>query len=134
MLSLSPAVKVYLAPAPIDMRKSIDGLQALVEGVLAQDPTSGHLFLFRNRGGDRIKILTWDQGGFWVHYKRLEKGRFQFPEVVGNAAEIAGQDLALLLAGIDLRGVRRLPRWNPLQTEREAGKPAEIRTSSGLAA
>lgn len=135
MLSLSPAVKIYVATDPADMRKSVDGLQALVEGVLAQDPTSGHLFLFRNRSGDRIKILAWDQGGFWIHYKRLERGRFQFPEVTGTSSvEIDAADLSLLLAGIDLRGVRRLPRWNPPRAGATAKAASEIRSSSGLAA
>lgn len=135
MLSLSPAVKIYVAAEPADMRKSVDGLQALVEGVLAQDPTSGHLFLFRNRRGDRIKILAWDQGGFWIHYKRLEKGRFQFPEVTGTSVEIDAADLSLLLAGIDLRGVRRLPRWNPPRGgAREMEPSPENRFPSGLAA
>lgn len=133
MLSLSPAVKVYLAAGPTDMRKSVDSLQALVEGVLAQDPTSGHLFLFRNRDSNRIKILAWEQGGFWVHYKRLEKGRFQFPEAAGPSLEIDAADLALLLAGIDLRGVRRLPRWSPLRPVASAANEPENRSPSGLA-
>lgn len=130
MLSLSPAVKVYLAAGPTDMRKSMDGLQALVEGVLAQNPTSGHLFLFRNRDSNRIKILVWEGGGYWVHYKRLERGRFQFPEATGTSVEIEASDLALLLAGIDVKGARRLPRWNPPRQVRgdQAGDALPIRS------
>lgn len=123
MLSLSPLVKIYLASAPIDMRKGIDGLAGLVESVLDQAPESGHLFVFRNRKNNRIKILVWDDGGFWLHLKRLEKGRFQFPEATEASVQVRAAELALLLGGIDWRGARRLPRWNP-----------EIRSPSGLAA
>src|SRR5437870_5352284 len=75
MLTLSPAVRIYLATGATDLRRSIDGLSALVREQLALDPLSGHLFLFRNRRGDRLKILAWDRSGFWVLYKRLERGR-----------------------------------------------------------
>jgi transposase len=79
MLTLSPAVRIYLATGATDLRRSIDGLAALVRERFTLDPLSGHLFLFRNRRGDRIKILAWDQGGFWVLYKRLERGTFAWP-------------------------------------------------------
>ena len=71
MLTLSPAVQIYLATGATDLRRSIDGLAALVRERFTLDPLSGHLFLFRNRRGDRIKILAWDRRGFWVLYKRL---------------------------------------------------------------
>src|SRR5205823_773514 len=74
MLTLSPAVRIYLATGATDLRRSIDGLSALVREQLALDPLSGHLFLFRNRRGDRLKILAWDRSGFWILYKRLEQG------------------------------------------------------------
>ncbi len=76
MLTLSPAVRIYLATGSTDLRRSIDGLSALVRERLALDPLSGHLFLFRNRRGDRLKILAWDRSGFWILYKRLEQGTF----------------------------------------------------------
>lgn len=113
MLNLSPAVKIYLATEPTDMRKGFDGLVGLVQGVLQQDPFSGHLFVFRNRSSDRVKILTWDHGGFWVHYRRLEKGRFRFPDSSDKVAQVEATELALLLGGIDLRGARRRARWEP---------------------
>ena len=74
MLTISPAVRIYLATGATDLRRSIDGLAALVRERFSLDPLSGHLFLFRNRRGDRLKILAWDRSGFWVLYKRLERG------------------------------------------------------------
>lgn len=113
MLSLSPAVRIFLATKPADMRKSVDGLFGLVQDVLQQDPFTGFLFVFRNRKSDRVKILIWDHGGFWVLYKRLEKGRFHFPEDPGTSVEVDAADLTLLLSGIQLAGARRAPRWSP---------------------
>ena len=95
------------------MRKGFDGLMGLVQAVLHKDPFSGHLFVFRNKRSDRIKILVWGQGGFWLHYTRLEKGRFRFPDSSAPVARIEATELAALLGGIDLRGVRRQPRWQP---------------------
>ena len=113
MLNLPPSVQVHLATKPADMRCSIDGLSALVKQVLALEPFSGHLFVFRNRRGDRVKILVWDRGGFWVLYKRLEKGTFRFPAGDRPSVEIDSGVLSLLLEGFDLRGVRRQPHWTP---------------------
>ena len=79
MLSVSPAVRIYLAAGASDLRRSIDGLAQVVRERFALDPLSGHLFVFRNRRGDRVKILVWDQSGFWVLYKRLEHGTFAWP-------------------------------------------------------
>jgi transposase len=79
MLMLPPTVRVYVATGTTDLRRSIDGLSMLVRDRLALDPLSGHRFLFRNRLGDRVKILAWDRSGFWVLYKRLERGTFAWP-------------------------------------------------------
>ena len=76
MLSLLPNTRVYLATEAVDMRRSFDGLSALVLDVLSEDPLSGHLFVFSNRVGDKIKILYYDGQGLCLWYKRLEKGRF----------------------------------------------------------
>lgn len=108
-----PSVRVYVSSVPADMRCSFEGLTARVVSVLEADPFSGHLFVFRNRRGDRVKILWWDRSGFVLWYKRLEKGTFHFPEATGAAIEMEAADLALLLEGIDLRGARRRPRWQP---------------------
>jgi len=111
MLTLSPAVRIYLATGATDLRRSIDGLSALVRERLALDPLSGHLFLFRNRRGDRLKILAWDHGGFWVLYKRLERGTFAWPVAdPGDPVAMRSADLALLLSGVDVAQTRRR-RW-----------------------
>lgn len=111
MLTLSPAVRIYVATGATDLRRSIDGLAALVRGRFDLDPLSGHLFLFRNRRGDRLKILTWDQGGFWVLYKRLERGTFAWPDTEAEGPVVLRpSDLLLLLAGVDLTHTRRR-RW-----------------------
>ncbi len=111
MLTLSPAVRIYVATGTTDLRRSIDGLAALVRERFDQDPLSGHLFLFRNRRGDRLKILVWDRSGFWVLYKRLEEGTFAWPtEADGVPVEMRSADLLLLLSGVDLTHTRRR-RW-----------------------
>jgi transposase len=108
VLTLSPAVRVYVATGATDLRRSIDGLAALVRDPLALDPLSGHLFLFRNRRGDRVKILVWDRSGYWVLYKRLERGTFAWPEADGPApVELRSSDLLVLLAGVDVGATRR---------------------------
>ncbi|MDX9734856.1 MAG: IS66 family insertion sequence element accessory protein TnpB [Thermoanaerobaculia bacterium] len=102
VLTLPPSVRVSLATGATDMRRSVDGLRALVLRHGLGDPYSGHLFVFRNRRGDRLKILVWDRSGFWVLYKRLEKGTFAWPETSeAGAMTIQAGDLALLLCGID---------------------------------
>jgi len=111
MLTLSPAVRIYVAAGVTDLRRSIDGLSVVVRDRLQLDPLSGHLFLFRNRRGDRLKILAWDQGGFWVLYKRLERGTFAWPdETHGDMVTMRSSDLLLLLSGVDLSHTRRR-RW-----------------------
>ena len=111
MLTLSPAVRIYLATGATDLRRSIDGLSALVRERFTLDPLSGHLFLFRNRRGDRLKILAWDRSGFWVLYKRLEQGTFAWPtDEPSSPVEMRSSDLALLLSGVDVAQTRRR-RW-----------------------
>jgi transposase len=113
MLTLSPAVRVYVATGTTDLRRSIDGLAALVRDALALDPLSGHLFLFRNRRGDRIKILVWDRSGYWVLYKRLERGTFAWPDTESPApVELRSSDLLVLLAGVDVTHTRRRPWYD----------------------
>lgn len=108
MLTLSPAVRVYVATGTTDLRRSIDGLAALVRDALALDPFSGHLFLFRNRRGDRIKILVWDRSGYWVLYKRPQRGTSAWPETEGPApVELRSSDLLVLLAWVDVTHTRR---------------------------
>lgn len=115
MLTLPHAVKVYVAAQAADMRKSFDGLSALVQGVLRQDPFCGHLFVFFNRKRDQARVLFWDRSGYCILAKRLEKGCFRLPELAADAthAVMEAADLALILEGIDLRGATRRKRWKP---------------------
>lgn len=121
MLSLSPAIRIFLASEPADMRKSIDGLGAIVRNQLGEDVYSGHFFVFVSRRGDRVKILTWSRGGFVVYYKRLEKGRFRLPSIPADASQVQidGTQLAMLLDGIDTTRVRRPAMWAPQPAARK---------------
>jgi transposase len=92
---------VWLYPQPIDFRKQIDGLVLLVADTLNLTPTSGQLFLFRNRTANKIKMLWWDRNGFWLLYKRLEKGRLKFPPIKNDAIEMGVEQLTWLLSGLD---------------------------------
>ena len=112
MFGLSAAVRVYFAKEPADMRKSFDGLSALVAGALELDPLSGHLFVFINKRRDRIKILYWDRDGMVVWAKRLERGTFRIPSAGSVRVEMTTAELAALLAGIDLNTARRRVRYS----------------------
>jgi transposase len=113
VLSLALPGKVFLCLTPADMRKSFDGLSELVRTGLGSDPLSGHLFVFRNKRGDRLKLLYWDADGLAVWAKRLERGTFQFPSTSSSAAsvEVTSTELALILGGIDLTTARRRVRY-----------------------
>jgi transposase len=111
MLSLALPGRIFLYTAPTDMRRSFDGLAALVRDQLGADPLSGHLFVFRNRRGDRLKLLYWDEDGLAIWAKRLEDGTFQFPAADATSVEIRATDLALILGGIDLGSARRRQRY-----------------------
>ena len=111
MLSLPSTLRIFLAVEPADMRKGFDGLSQLVRERIAQDPLSGHLYVFRNRRRDRIKILYWDRDGLALWYKRLEKGTFRFPEAKDGRVEVTPAEMAAVLEGIDLRHARRQARF-----------------------
>jgi transposase len=111
MLTLSPAVRIYLATGATDLRRSVDGLSVVVREHFGLDPLSGHLFVFRNRRGDRLKILVWDRSGFWILYKRLEQGTFAWPAATDTVSvTITSSDLLVLLSGVDVARTRRR-RW-----------------------
>jgi transposase len=110
-LNLPSALRIFLAAEPADLRKGSDGLAQLVRDRVAEDPLSGHLFVFRNRRRDRMKILYWDRDGFALWYKRLEKGVFRFPEAKNGRVEVTPAEMAAVLEGIDLSRARRLPRF-----------------------
>ena len=119
VLSIPSTPRVFLATAPTDMRKGFDGLFTLVENVIREDPFSGHLFVFRNRKRDRLKVLWWDTDGLAIFYKRLERGNYQFPTdsevsksgTTKSRCEIRSDELSLPLAGIDLGSVKRRRRY-----------------------
>jgi transposase len=108
MMMLPPGIKVFIATTPVDMRKSFDGLAAIIQTSLQQNSFSGHLFVFFGKKRDRIKIFYWDRNGFCYWYKRLEKGRFPLPQVPGASFTVSAQELCLLLEGIDLTHPKRL--------------------------
>ena len=113
MLSLPPVVRIFVATAPTNMHLSFDRLAALARDVIHQDPLSGHLFVFQNRLGDRVKILVWDRSGFCLWYKRLEQGVFHFPRAAATHLEVDAADLLLLLDGIELAQATRRARFTP---------------------
>jgi transposase len=117
------------------MRKSFDGLCGLVREQLGNDPASGHLFVFRNRRCDRVKILYFDRTGLAIWYKRLECGRFFWPAKGATAArEMDGAEMALILEGIELRGARQRKRFRlPPGYGQVVAAPAQ-EASAGLGA
>lgn len=125
MLTIPRSVHIYISSAATDMRRSIDGLMAIVKDELEGDVYSGHLFVFVSRRGDRVKILTWDKGGFVLYYKRLEQGHFRLPHMDPStmAVEIDATQLTMLLDGIDYSRVRRPKHWQP-QTDPPIAKKA----------
>lgn len=135
MLTLPPSVRIYLASSATDMRKSIDGLMAIVRNAWTLDAYSGHLFVFASRRGDRIKVLCWDRGGFVLYYKRLERGRFKLPplDATIDAVEVDAPMLAMLLDGIDATKVRRPKRWQPPQVTAHKGIDTQSKVGSTLA-
>jgi transposase len=111
VLSLPATLRIFLAVEPADMRKGFDGLAQLARERIAEDPLSGHLFVFRNKRRDRIKILYWDRDGFALWYKRLETGAFRFPEAKDGRIEVTPAEMLAVLEGIDLSRAPRLPRY-----------------------
>ena len=112
MIHLPASVRVYLCTSPCDMRKSFDGLHALVRDYLELDAMDGHLFVFSNRPRDRVKILYWDRDGFAVWSKRLEEGTYAMPfGEQDKRREITAQELGALLSGIDLKQAERRKRY-----------------------
>jgi len=114
MIHLPASVRVYLCLSACDMRKSFDGLHALVRDYLELDAFAGHLFVFASRRRDRVKILYWDRDGFAVWSKRLEDGTYAVPfgdEAIERRREITAQELGALLSGIDLSTAMRRKRY-----------------------
>jgi transposase len=111
MISVPAGVRIYLALEPCDMRKGFDGLSLMVQQSLGKDPFSGHLFLFRGKRSDRLKILYADANGMALFSKRLEKGRFVWPVTKEGSVALTPAQLSMLLEGIDWRAPQRT--WQP---------------------
>ena len=114
MLTLPPSVKIFVATAPVDGRKSFDGLSSLVHATFGQDPLSGHLFVFLNRRRTQVRVLFFDRTGYCIVSKRLEAGTFALAREATAGGEhivVDAGELALMLEGIDLAGTRQRKRW-----------------------
>jgi transposase len=112
-LDRASSVRIWLCTGPTDMRRGFDRLAEQAHTITRQDPQSGHLFLFRSRGGDRLKALWWDQDGYCLWYKRLEVGVFKLPKLSAgqSSVELRASELAMILDGIDLASVKRVQRY-----------------------
>ena len=123
MMLLPRAVRVYVATAPCNLRRSFEGLTNEVRATLEMDPLNGHVFVFLNRRRTMVKLLVWTRGGFTIVHKRLERGTFSFPSQVQpgvKSLELDAHELAMLLEGIDVSRARSSPRWEP---------PAQVRVA-----
>ena len=109
MLTLAPGLKIYVYTRPTDMRNGINGLSGIVRDQFSADPTDGSLFVFINRRGDRLKMLYFDGGGFWLYYRVLEAGTFEMISAEGESPviEMDTTQLAMLLAGVSLVASKR---------------------------
>jgi transposase len=111
MLSLGLTGHIWICVQAVDGRKSFDGLSSIVTTHLSRDPLSGDLFVFRNRRGDRLKILAWQGDGFALYVRRLERGSFAFPTAEAAAVSVTATELAMILGGIDWTQARRRRRY-----------------------
>ncbi len=114
MLSSALGTRIFICTSDIDMRQSFDALSGIVGSAMNLDPQSGYLFVFRNKRGDRIKVLYWDNDGFAMWYKMLPKGTFEFPDLENFSSagvEIEASTLRMILDGIDLSSIRRRQRF-----------------------
>ena len=116
MVNLPPSVRIFLATQPVDGRKGVYSLTAMVRSVFDHDPLSGHLYVFFTKRCDRVRLVYWDRNGFAMWTKKLERGRFHAPFEKEGKLSVMGveaAELGLILEGIELAGSRRRPRWIP---------------------
>jgi transposase len=111
MIGLPAGTRVWVAAGVTDMRKGMDGLAALVQTTLAENPFSGHIFVFRGRRGDLVKLVWFDGDGLCLFAKRLERGRFVWPQAASGTVALSAAQLSMLLEGIDWR--RPVKTWRP---------------------
>src|ERR1700755_464465 len=107
MFGIRPATRIYLAVGPTDMRKGFEGLYGLVRDKLQLEPLSGHVFLFCNKERNRIKVLFWDGSGLWVCAKRLEQGRFSWPQSGEASVQMRSEELLALVTGLEVQAKAR---------------------------
>jgi transposase len=110
---ISSPRRILVARDPVDFRKQLDGLAAVCEVRLREQPLDGTLFVFRNSRKTAVKLLMWTNGGFLMAYKKLERGCFAWPDLERDRGTITPAELAALMEGLDLSQARRLSRWNP---------------------
>jgi len=129
VFGIGRATRIYLAAGPTDMRKGFEGLYGLVRDRLLCEPLSGHLFIFCNAQRNRLKVLVWDGTGLWVCAKRLEKGRFSWPQSGDEQGKVTltQEELALLLGGIDLADTRRKQWYRKVQPAEHAAPQTACR-------
>ena len=129
MLSIPGRVRVFVARGPTDMRKAIDGLAAVTRDVFKEDPQSGHLFVFCNRARNRLKILYWEESGFWLFHKRLEKGCFAWPSPGDESGllPLSSAELHAMLGGLDFRSAKKRA-WYRQKKLQELKPPVALRT------
>ena len=111
MLTLGLTGRIWICTTPQDGRKSFDGLQAVATSHLGKDPLSGDLYVFRNKRGDRLKILAWQGDGFALYIRRLEKGTFTLPKAESVEVSVTATELAMILGGVELGSAKKQPRY-----------------------
>ena len=111
MLTLGLTGRIWVCVQPVDGRKSFDGLSAVVTGQLSRDPLSGDLFVFKNKRGDRLKILAWQGDGFALYLRRLERGTFAFPTSAAGEVSVSATELAMILGGVELATATKRARY-----------------------
>jgi transposase len=112
MIALPSGVRILLASQPVDFRRCLESLAALVQTALGENVFAGDIFIFRSKRGDRAKLVTYDGTGLWLHYKRLEIGRFVWPSPVAGVVQLSASQASVLLEGADWR------RINPVAVTR----------------
>ena len=119
MILAPAAVRIFLAREPADMRRSFTGPCGMVRDGMGADPLSGHLYCFRNKRGDKLKLLYFDRTGLAIWYKRLEQGRFHWPAMNAASLELNAAEVAFLLEGVDWKSLKRHKRFS-LEAARKA--------------
>ncbi|MBX9687531.1 MAG: IS66 family insertion sequence element accessory protein TnpB [Candidatus Obscuribacterales bacterium] len=117
MLNLPASDRIYFCVLPIDMRRSFDSLAELAREQMGEEPMSGHLFLFRNKTEDCLKVLYWDRDGYAIWYKRLQKRKFSLPAIAGKSLEVDATTFSMLLNGLDRKSLKRQKRYSMAKKE-----------------